>query len=87
MISIKIMTHLMTLRIKNLRIWTQPTQFRNLSEISKIDYPENGMKFLIPPESVCLTESVPRFQDRPHKKVMHLSNPGIQPMHTLLKCM
>ena len=82
----------MILRIQNLRISTQPTQFRNLSEISKIDYPGNRMKFLIPPESVCLTESVPRFQDRPHKnrphkKVMHLSNPGIQPMHTLLKCM
>ena len=59
MISVKRLTHLMILRPKHLRIWTQPTQFQNLNEIFKIDFPGNWMKISIPLESAWWTESVP----------------------------
>ena len=58
MISVKRLTHLIILGTKHLRIWTQPTQFQNLNEIFKIDFPENRMKISLLLESAWSTESV-----------------------------
>ena len=51
MISIKRYTHWVIFRIKRPRILMQPTQFQNLSEIFKIEYPGNWTKILVSPES------------------------------------
>ena len=67
--SVQRLTRWVTLRSKHPRIWVQPTQFQNLSEIFKIDFPGNRMKILISPESVCFTEPVPNFW---YRKIAHI---------------
>ena len=48
--------HCVILKIKHPRIWTQPTQFQNPSEIFKIEFPGNWTKSFIFPDSSRSTE-------------------------------
>ena len=68
----------MILRIKDLRIWTQPTQFQIPSEIFKIEFPGNWTKSFISSESALFTDSISIFAN---KKDMAILNPGIQPKY------
>ena len=54
-------TPLVILRIKNPRIWPQPTKFQYLSEIFKLEFQGNWARFFISPDSACLTESLPNM--------------------------
>ena len=56
------------LRIKRSRIWAQPTQFQNQSEISKNEFPGNWTKSWISPESAWFTDSFSIFEN---KKIAH----------------
>ena len=68
MTSVKRHTHWVILRIIRPRIWTQPTQFQNLSEISKNEFPGNCTKSWISPESAWFTDSFSTFEN---KKIAH----------------
>ena len=68
MISVKRLAQWVILTIKHPRIWPQPTQFQNLSEIFKIEFPGNWKKSLISPESTWFTDSFPTFRN---KKIDH----------------
>ena len=60
--------HWVILKTKRPRIWTQPTQFQNLSEISKNEFPGNWTKTWISTESAWFTDSFPIFEN---KKIAH----------------